>query len=100
MANPNIGSIVNEAYEQAIRETPAPYDDSILSGHFRFSNLTYRERLDRQPRNRLGERIPRIVIVRHNLRRLKAGNTMRWRGLDVKDRRQQLERRCHAHPHD
>lgn len=35
--------------------------------------LTYRERLDAQPCNVFGDPIPRIVTVRHNLARLKAG---------------------------
>ena len=61
-----------EVWGKAIRETPWPQSSAILdllSG----KRTTYRERLDRQPVNYFGKPIPRIVIVRRNLERLKRG---------------------------
>ncbi len=64
----NVGEMVSAAWEEALRESPDPFDAGDI---FRFgSRLTYRERLDRVPRNCYGEIIPRIVLVRRNLRQL------------------------------
>ena len=63
----SIGNLVAQCWEQSMREYPWPY------APWWFLRLTYRERLDLPPRNFYGELIPRIVIVRQNLRRLKEG---------------------------
>jgi len=64
MANANLASIVAEAWESTLRETPNPFfTESDV-----FSRRSYRERLDRIRKNAYGDLIPRIVTVRRNLR--------------------------------
>lgn len=82
--------MVADAWEHVQRTRPCTNPWRSLFGDDR---RTYRERLDAWQVNYAGERIPRIDIVRHNLAALKAGNTMTWRGLDVRDRRQSPDRR-------
>ena len=64
----NYGRLIAEAWDLALVESPSPWDDirELLLG----GRVSYRERLDRQPRNVHGDLIPRIVTVRRNLRRL------------------------------
>lgn len=72
----NLAQIMADVYEQHLRETPDPFrHDNIFAMKFSdmFPPKTYREILDEQPRNYYGQLIPRIVTVRRNLRRLKAG---------------------------
>lgn len=73
MANPNLATIVADAWETELRESPTPFGGEFLLEAIGGPRRTYRERLDAQPRNYFGELIPRIVTVRRNLRRLKAG---------------------------
>jgi hypothetical protein len=63
---------VAEEWERTLQETPDPWK-AYGEGPPFGPRLTYRERLDRQPRNGEGALIPRIVTVRRNLRRLKWG---------------------------
>lgn len=86
MAHPSLGQLAADAWEHTLRTTEGP-------SWWRGPRPSYRERLDAVKLNYFGEPIPRIEIVRHNLRQLKAGNTLVWRGLDVKDRRQGKDRR-------
>ena len=72
MTHPNLGPFIAAVWEQLMHEMPDLLDEASerlyddLSGH----RKPYRYWLDRQPRNTFGELIPRIVTVRHNLRRL------------------------------
>ena len=91
----SFGDIAASAWEDVMRTHEDPFRGSALSRMLGFDRRTYRERLDAWRINYLGERIPRIEIVRQNLATLKAGNTMTWRGLDVKDRRESNGRRRH-----
>ncbi len=88
----SLGDIAATAWEDVMRTHEDPWRGGALDRLFG-DRRTYRERLDAWRINYLGERIPRIVIVRNNLAALKAGNTQTWRGLDVKDRRQNSDRR-------
>jgi hypothetical protein len=57
--------------KQVARETPSDlWEDSVLYAVLNGERRTYRERLDRPRRNVFNEVIPRIVIVRNNIRRL------------------------------
>lgn len=87
----NHGTVVADAWEEMMRT----HEDPMRASLYLFSEdpRSYRERLDARKINYYGEAIPRIDIVRQNLAALKAGNMMRWRGLDVRDRRQSPERR-------
>ena len=62
--------IVARAWEQTMRESPAIEFGAFLWGQ----QPTYRERLDKQPKNWHGELIPRIVTVRRHLRFEMNGN--------------------------
>lgn len=62
-----MAALVADAWSQVVRETEDPFGGSY--GIFG-PRVTYRERLDRVRRNVHGERIPRITLVRANLRRL------------------------------
>lgn len=67
----NLGELVASAWDAALRESPDPFDGRECAELLGFlPTPTYRERLDRQPVNCFREAIPRIVIVRNNLRRL------------------------------
>lgn len=66
----SMSSLVASAWAQAIEESPNPWDSTWGMGLFGEPRRTYRERLDRQPRNAHGDLIPRIVTVRRNLRAL------------------------------
>lgn len=71
MKTPNIGQVVADIWEQVLRETEDPYESDFL--FYQLTGLkpkTYRERLDRIRVNVYGEAIPRIVVVRQNLRYL------------------------------
>jgi hypothetical protein len=63
----SVADMVVGAWEQALRETPAM---SFESEWFPIRRISRRAWLDRQPRNVYGEVIPRITIVRNNIRRL------------------------------
>ena len=63
----NLGQIVADAWEKALRETPDPFDTPILDGMLGLRRRTYRELLDRPLYNYYRELIPRIVIVRRNM---------------------------------
>lgn len=65
----NLSQILADAWERELRETP----DIYWGLPWGEGQLTYRDLIDRQPKNCYGELIPRIVTVRRNLRRLKAG---------------------------
>lgn len=90
MTRANIGQLVAEAWEKMTEESPDIFDQR---GRTFGPGWTYRQMLDYQPVNAGGRLIPRIVTVQRNIRDLKEGNTRRWRGLNVKDRRQNPERR-------
>ena len=65
MSAANIGLLVSDAWAKTLTETPWHADLNWFSPH-----VTYRERLDRTPRNCYGEAIPQRVILDNNLRRL------------------------------
>lgn len=88
-----LGEIISQAWEDVMRTHEDPLSCGVLGRMFGFDRRTYRDRLDAYKINYFGERIPRIEIVRQNLAAFKAGNTMMWRGLNVKDRREIAERR-------
>lgn len=68
----SLAQLISDVWEQELRETPDPFDDTsgMLNALFGLPRLTYRERLDKQHRNSFGELIPRIATVRRNLRSL------------------------------
>lgn len=72
MAQPNIGQIISDVWDDLMRTT----EDPFMSGYDIFAHLfgarrrTYREILDRTRRNHYGDVIPRIVTIRRNLMRL------------------------------
>lgn len=66
----SVSGAVAAAWETALREMPNPWDCDLLNEFFGHPRTTYRERLDRQPRNAFGELIPRIATVRRHLRQL------------------------------
>ena len=66
----NLGQIAADAWETALRESPDPFETTVFDEMFGFPRRTYRELLDRPLHNCYKELIPRIVIVRGNLRRL------------------------------
>lgn len=63
---------VFEILDQVYRETPSDlHEDSMLFTLLGGGRLrSYRENLDRPRHNHFGDVIPRIVIVRNNIRRL------------------------------
>ncbi len=67
----NIADIVVAAWDRALRESPDPFDDIYaLYPILGYTPPSYRERLDRLPRNCFGDIIPRIVTVKRNIRLL------------------------------
>lgn len=70
----DIGKLVADAFEHTLRTTEDPFSrdirDSPLAEFFGVTPYTYRESLDRVKINHFGEPIPRIEIVRQNLRAL------------------------------
>lgn len=70
--NPNIGQIVADAWDHTLRVSESPYVNSpgLFRELFGLPRNTYRERLHRDIINIYGEKVPRIVVVRENIRRL------------------------------
>ncbi len=66
----SIGDIIAAEWERSLRETPCPENNRLLGWHLGMPQISYRERLDRVKRNWFMQPIPRIVIVRNNIRRL------------------------------
>lgn len=66
----NIGQLLSDAWEHAIKTTPWS-DGSDYLCEFGGPRGTYRERLDRPRKNYRGEVIPQIDVVRYNLAGLK-----------------------------
>lgn len=67
--NPNVSHLIAQIWEDVVRDSPDPWrNPSPLND---YGGMSYRERLDWQPLNYYGEKIPRIVTVRNNLRRQK-----------------------------
>lgn len=70
-------TLITDVWEQVQRETPAiDWNDSWASRQLlgrmgaTLTPRTYRDTLDRPRKNAVGEVIPRITLVRANLRRL------------------------------
>ena len=62
--------IVAAAYEEALRDSPAPDYSFVLRRLSGGPYMSYRDQLDRPRRNYAGEVIPWIRLVRRNLRAL------------------------------
>lgn len=67
----SLAEVMAAAWDEALRDTPDPWRDvDTWSWRLGGPRLTYRACLDRPRRNHAGAVIPRITIVRGNLRRL------------------------------
>ena len=66
----NFESIAAEAWERAMLESPDPFRTDVFNGMFGLPTVSYRDRLTQPRYNYLNQRIPQIVLVRANLRRL------------------------------
>lgn len=71
MTPPNMAQIVSEAWDKCVHESPVVDTSWLFARLSGQRGPTYRERLDAIPKNCFGEVIPRIVIVRNNIARLK-----------------------------
>lgn len=70
MARPNLAQLVAEAWQWECENAPCHNGEWLYYQLTREPLPSYRERLDRQPRNCYGELIPRIRTVQYNLIRL------------------------------
>lgn len=93
----SLGDKVASAWYDVMEEWEEPLGGSIFFRPFDapawYPYPTYRDWVNRRRVNVMGHVIPQIKIVKKNLRTLKAGNTMTWRGLNVQDRRRGGDRR-------
>lgn len=64
MVYARVAHVVARVWDEVMRDSPAPDWEAYSGGR------TYRERLDAPKRNWSGDVIPRIVLVRWNLRRM------------------------------
>lgn len=86
---------ITKILEEVLETTPSYFfeNDILLEKLNPQFKKSYREKLDKPKINCFGRVIPRIEIVKQNLRKLKEGNTQVWRGLNIKDRRSNNDRR-------
>jgi hypothetical protein len=78
MVQPNIAQFIADEWERYLGEMPDPWrNPSSWENLFGSQIMSYRDKLDWQPLNYRGERIPRIVTVRRHLRRLGDNRTVR-----------------------